>query len=94
MAKFWKAQTSWQVTAINPPVASTPLNEFVYTSNKWIDHCKSEGVEHEFCPRHRHELNGVAERAIQTIGVSFRAMMIQLVGLMMLTQLMPSCTPT
>jgi hypothetical protein len=34
------------------------------------------GCEHEFCPKHRHELNGVVERAIQTVGVSFRAMMI------------------
>jgi hypothetical protein len=52
-------------------------NEFVYTSDDWIAHCKAEGVEHEFCPRYRHELNGVAERAILTIGISFRAMMIQ-----------------
>ena len=52
-------------------------NEFVYTSNAWIDYCRETGMEHEFSPPYRHDGLGVAERGMQTIGVAFRAMMLQ-----------------
>ena len=52
-------------------------NEFVYTSNKWMDFCRDEGIEHEFSPPHRHDGLGVVERCMQTVGVGFRCMMLQ-----------------
>ena len=52
-------------------------NEFVYTSNDWIDHCRTEGVVHEFSARYRHDQNGVVERAIGLVGTTFRCLMIQ-----------------
>jgi hypothetical protein len=52
-------------------------NEFVYTSNAWIAYCRDNGVEHEFSPPYRHDGLGVVERAMQTIGVCFRCMMLQ-----------------
>jgi hypothetical protein len=52
-------------------------NEFVYTSNDWIDYCKEEGIEHEFSPPHRHYALGVVERCMQTVGVGMRCMMLQ-----------------
>lgn len=52
-------------------------SEFVYTSNAWIQHCRDEGIEHEFSAKHRHDQLGVVERAMQTVGVCFRCMMIQ-----------------
>ena len=51
-------------------------NEFVYTSNAWIDYCRETGLEHEFSPPYRHDGLGVVERAMQTIGVCFRTMML------------------
>ena len=51
-------------------------NEFVYTSNKWIDYCREEGIEHEFSPPYRHDALGVVERCMQTVGVCFRCMML------------------
>jgi hypothetical protein len=50
-------------------------NEFVYTTNAWIDYCRDTGLEHEFSPPYRHDGLGVVERAMQTVGVSFRCMM-------------------
>ena len=52
-------------------------DEFVYSSDAWIQFCQEEGVEHEFGPKYRHDLMGVIERAIQTVGIAFRAMMFQ-----------------
>ena len=52
-------------------------NEFVYTSNAWLEHCRAEGIEHEFSARYRHDMNGVVERAIGVVGNTFRCLMIQ-----------------
>lgn len=52
-------------------------SEFTYTSNAWIRHARDEGYEHEFSSRYRHDQMGVAERAMQTVGIAFRCMMIQ-----------------
>ena len=52
-------------------------NEFVYTSNAWIEHCRETGLEHEFSPPYRHDGLGVVERCMQSVGVPFRCMMIQ-----------------
>ena len=52
-------------------------NEFIYTSNAWLDYCRTEGVEHEFSARYRHDQNGVVERAIGVVGKIFRCLMIQ-----------------
>ena len=50
-------------------------DEFVYSSDAWIQFCREHGVEHEFGPKYRHDMMGSIERAIQTVGVAFRAMM-------------------
>ena len=50
-------------------------DEFVYSSDSWIQFCQEHGVEHEFGPKYRHDMMGSIERAIQTVGVAFRAMM-------------------
>ena len=50
--------------------------EPVYLTPAWQEHCKSAGVFHEESSVYRHEQNGVVERAIQTVGTSFRCMMI------------------
>ena len=52
-------------------------NEFVYTSNDWTEHCRTEGVVHEFSARYRHDQNGVVERAIGLVGTTFRCLIIQ-----------------
>ena len=52
-------------------------NEFVYTTNAWIQYCKDNGIEHEFSPPYRHDALGVVERAMQTVGICFRCMMLQ-----------------
>ena len=52
-------------------------NEFVYTSNAWIAHCREAGIEHECSPPYRHDGLGVVERAMQVIGVAFRCIMLQ-----------------
>jgi hypothetical protein len=51
--------------------------EPIYSTDHWGDHCKAEGLEHEFSSRYRHDQLGVAERGMQSIGVAFRCMMIQ-----------------
>jgi hypothetical protein len=51
--------------------------EIVYDNKAWEDHCRDHGLEHEFSSRYRHDQNGVVERRMQTIGTSFRCMMIQ-----------------
>lgn len=50
-------------------------NDTVYTSKEFTQHCREEGVEHEYSPHFRHDLNGSIERAVQTIGVTFRVLM-------------------
>ena len=50
-------------------------NDTVYTSKEFIQHCLEEGVEHEYSPHFRHDLNGSIERTVQTIGVTFRVLM-------------------
>ena len=52
-------------------------SEPVYNSTEWEKHCIEEGLEHEFSSRYRHDQNGVAEARVDTIGVGYRAMMIQ-----------------
>ena len=51
--------------------------EPIYSTDRWSEHCKANGIEHEFSSRYRHDQLGVAERAMQSIGVPFRCMMIQ-----------------
>jgi hypothetical protein len=51
-------------------------SEPLYFTPGWEQHCKDEGLEHEFSSRHKHGKNGVVERAMQTVGTSFRCMMI------------------
>ena len=50
--------------------------EAIYWTPEWDQHCTSEGLEHECSGRYRHDQLGVVERAMQTIGISFRSMMI------------------
>ena len=52
-------------------------SDFVYTSNDWLKHARDEGYEHEFSAKYRHDMNPIAERTIQTIGIAFRCMMFQ-----------------
>ena len=52
-------------------------SEPLYRTAAWIEHVKESSVEHEFSSRYRHDQLGVAERAMQAIGISFRAMMFQ-----------------
>jgi hypothetical protein len=51
-------------------------SEPLYFTPGWEQHCKDEGLEHEFSSRHKHGQNGVVERAMQTVGTTFRCMMI------------------
>ena len=51
--------------------------ESVYDNEAWRAYCLEHGIEHEFSGRYRHDQLGVAERAMQAIGVPFRCMMIQ-----------------
>lgn len=51
-------------------------SEPIYSTKEWADHCKSEGLEHEFSSRYRQDQNGVVERAMQTVGTAYRTMMI------------------
>ena len=50
--------------------------EPLYFTPSWIQHCKDEGLEHEFSSRYKHGQNGVVERAMQSVGITFRCMMI------------------
>jgi hypothetical protein len=52
-------------------------SEPLYTTPQWENHCSDTGIKHEYSSRYRHDQNGVAERAMQAIGVPFRCMMIQ-----------------
>ena len=52
-------------------------SEPLYRTPAWIEHVKDSSMEHEFSSRYRHDQLGVAERAMQAIGISFRAMMFQ-----------------
>ena len=52
-------------------------SEPLYQTAAWVEHCKDNNLEHEFSSRYRHDQLGVAERAMQTIGIAFRAMMFQ-----------------
>jgi hypothetical protein len=53
--------------------------EPVYTSQYWIDYCKSPGSvkQHEVSAPYKHGQNGVAERAIGTLGLNTKSMMIE-----------------
>ena len=51
-------------------------SEPLYFTPGWEQHCKDKGLEHEFSSRHKHGQNGVVERAMQTVGTTFRCMMI------------------
>ena len=51
-------------------------SESLYTTPQWMAHYEKEGICHETSPRYRHDLNGLIERAMQTIGGPFRCMMI------------------
>jgi hypothetical protein len=50
-------------------------SEPLYFTPGWEQHCRDEGLEHEFSSRHKHGQNGVVERAMQTVGTTFRCMM-------------------
>ena len=50
-------------------------SEPLYQTAAWVEHCKDNNLDHEFSSRYRHDQLGVAERAMQTIGIAFRAMM-------------------
>ena len=50
-------------------------SEPLYFTPGWEQHCKDQGLEHEFSSRHKHGQNGVVERAMQTVGITFRCMM-------------------
>jgi hypothetical protein len=52
-------------------------SEAVYSTPAWVDHCKTEGLEHELSSRYRHDGNGVVEAAVKNIGIPFRSAMIQ-----------------
>ena len=47
-------------------------SEPLYFTPGWEQHCKDQGLEHEFSSRHKHGQNGVVERAMQTVGITFR----------------------
>lgn len=51
--------------------------EPLYDNATWDAYCDQHGYRREFSSRHRHDQHGVAERAMQAIGVPFRCMMIQ-----------------
>jgi hypothetical protein len=51
--------------------------ERLYNTPAWKAHLAEFGIEHEFSNRYRHDQLGVAERAMQTVGTSFRCMMFQ-----------------
>ena len=51
-------------------------SEPLYWTPEWKQHCLDTGVDHEFSSRHRHDMLGVAERGMQTVGEAFRCMMI------------------
>ena len=52
-------------------------SEPLYDNATWDTFCEQHGIRREFSSRHRHDQHGVAERAMQSIGVPFRCMMIQ-----------------
>jgi hypothetical protein len=51
-------------------------SEPLYWTPEWKQHCLDTGIDHEFSSRHRHDMLGVAERGMQTVGEAFRCMMI------------------
>ena len=51
-------------------------SESIYHTPAWEEHCKYHGMVHEVSSPHKHGQLGVAERAMQTVGTSFRCMMI------------------
>ena len=50
--------------------------EPIYSTPAWEEHCKTHGLTHEKSGVYRHDQMGVVERAMQTVGTSFRCMMI------------------
>ena len=59
----------WKFAAIKTDM------EAIYWTPAWEQHCKDHNLEHEFSA-YKHGQLGVVERAMQTIGTSFRAMML------------------
>jgi hypothetical protein len=51
-------------------------SEPLYWTPEWKQHTKDAGLLHEFSSRHRHDMLGVPERAMQAVGECFRSMMI------------------
>lgn len=50
--------------------------EPIYWTPAWEQHCREHNLIHEFSSAYKHGQLGVPERAMQTIGISFRCMMI------------------
>ena len=50
--------------------------EAIYWTPGWDNHCKANNILHEASSAYKHGQLGVVERAMQSIGVPFRAMMI------------------
>jgi len=50
--------------------------EAIYCTPAWDQHCKENGIIHEHSNAYKHGQLGVAERAMQSIGCPFRAMML------------------
>jgi hypothetical protein len=51
-------------------------SEPCYQTQEWVDHCRTENMTHEQSSRHRHDQNGVVERGMGIVGISYRCMMI------------------
>jgi hypothetical protein len=51
-------------------------SEPLYCSDKFNTYCDNNGITREFSGRYRHDQHGVVERAMRTIGESFRCMMV------------------
>jgi hypothetical protein len=52
-------------------------SEPLYNTDQWNQYCDTNGIAREWSSRYRHDQHGVAERAMQAVGVPFRCMMIQ-----------------
>jgi hypothetical protein len=52
-------------------------SEPLYRTQEWNTHTREEGIEQEYSSRYRHDANGVVERKMQTLGIAFRAQMLQ-----------------
>ena len=52
-------------------------SEPCYQTPEWKAWCEKNNIRHEFSTRHRHDQHGVAERSMQSVGITFRAQMHQ-----------------